>query len=84
MTKGILSLACLPSILAGCSIIATEVGRVVASEASLSLQPFRDAIGGITDEHAEALYIVSVFEVPCACRCLTGLNAVTWPLPPET
>ena len=76
--------ACSLGILARRGIIATEVGRVVASEASLSLHTLRDAVGGITCEHAEALYAVSGHEVAWGGTELTGLKAVTWPLPPET
>jgi len=47
--------ACSLGILARRGIIATEVGRVVASEASLGLHTLRDAVGSITGEHAKAL-----------------------------
>jgi hypothetical protein len=65
------------SILAGRSIISTKVGRAVASEAGLSLQSLGDSVGGIADEHAEALYAVSGVKATSACRWLTGLKAVT-------
>jgi hypothetical protein len=70
-------LVCLPGILTRCSIVATEVGCVVAAEASLRLQTFGDAVGGITDEHAEALYCFLENGVAYASLLLTGLKAVT-------
>jgi hypothetical protein len=70
-------LVCLPGILTRCSIIATEVGRIIAAEASLRLQTLGDAVGGIADEHAEALYLLLESEAACASIWLTGLKAVT-------
>lgn len=73
----IVLLVCLPGILTRCSVIATEVGRVVAAEASLRLQTLGDAVGGITDEHAEALHYFLENSVAYASLLLTGLKAVT-------
>jgi hypothetical protein len=53
-------------VLARCSIVATEVGCVVAPEASLGLQILGFAVGGIADEHAKALY--ATLEIPNSLR----------------
>lgn len=71
-------------ILARRSVVTGEVGSAVAAEASLRFQILRFAISGITDEHTEALYPLLEIGVVYGSKSLTGLKAVTWPLPPET
>ena len=72
------------SILARCSIVTAKVRRVVATKAGLRLQIFGLAVGGITHEHTEALCSVLDNRAAYIATLLTGLKAVTWPLPPET
>ena len=72
------------SILARCSIVTTKVRRVVATKAGLRLQILGLAVGGITHEHTEALYAGLNNRAAYISTLLTGLKAVTWPLPPET
>ena len=76
--------ASLLSILARCSIVTTKVRRVVAAKAGLRFQILGFAVGGITHEHTEALCSVLDNRAAYIATVLTGLKAVTWPLPPET
>lgn len=76
-------------VLTWCSVVAAKIGCIVASETSLRLSVLRHSICCVADEHAESLCET------CTCQTcsrdgwnswslLTGLNAVTSPLPPET
>ena len=77
-------------VLTWCSVVAAEIGSGVAPEASLGLPVLGYAVCCVADEHAEPLdrcfrFLLAItgiwggFEV-----FLTGLNAVTSPLLPET
>lgn len=68
----------------GC-VVAAEVGGAVAAEACLRFEVLAYAVGGVADEHAEALASESGGRCPYKWDgLLTGLKAVTCPLPPET